>query len=185
MRWNTEAEALRKGKKDVAQQEKEAPQTEDPPHSSSESDEEEEEDLSVVNALSYDAEIVREENNPKEETPAASKKMTAEGGPSQPIRRVRRKATRPTLDQNLTDDEIDLISLKVGMGIDDALIDFQNNQKQYMKEMEEQMEKLRDTVTQLCVDPMLARPRQNNKVGQHRRPPSIMSSLNRHGEQIL
>ena len=61
-RQQVETEALRKAQEDVATQEDNAPQTEDPPHSTTETYEnleenEDEEDLSVANVLPDDAEI--------------------------------------------------------------------------------------------------------------------------------
>lgn len=112
----------------------------------------------MANVLLDDAKIVGGENNPEEETPTASKKRTTKGGPSQPIRWVKRKATRPRLDQNLIDDEIVLIALKVGMVTNDALTYFQQNHNKYMKEMEEQMVKLRGAITQLHIEPPSTRP---------------------------
>jgi len=93
----------------------------------------------MINVLPYDVEISRKENNPKQETPTPNKKRAVEEGSSQPGRWVKHKATHPKLDQTLMDDEIDLITLKVGMVIDDVLTDFQKNHKQYMKEIEEHM----------------------------------------------
>lgn len=104
--------------------------------------------------MSDDVEIVRDENNPEEEAPVARKKRIAEGGLSQPGKWVKRKVAHMKLDQNMMDDEIDLIALKVGVATDDTLTDFQKIQKWYMKEMEEKMAKLKDAVTQLHVDPI-------------------------------
>lgn len=139
VRQNEEGEASRKGKEPATEQEDEAPQTENLPRSSSDSEkdskDENEEESSAANVLPDDAEIVGGENpgednpgeDPKEETVAASRKRTAEESSSQRAKRTKRKSTKPTLDQNLTDDEIDLIALKVGVATDDALTDFQKN----------------------------------------------------------
>lgn len=126
---NIEVEALRKAQEDVVQQEEDAPWTKDPLHSTTDIDEnmeenEDTEESSMANVLPDDAEIVEEENNPEVETPATSKKRTAEGGSSQPIIRVKCKATHPNLDQNLMDDEIYIITLKMGVATNDALTDF-------------------------------------------------------------
>lgn len=95
--------------------------------------------------------------------------MTREGS-SQPSKWFKHKATRSKLDQNLTDDEINLIALKFGMEKNDALMDFQKNQKQYVKEMEEQIAKLRDAVTQLRKEPMAIGPQLEQQSKQTKDP---------------
>lgn len=129
------------------------------------------------NALPDDAEIIKEDvqvhstegNNHEEHVPdtdssdhsveniedetAPSKKRTAEEGLSQRTKRTKHMSRKSKVDQNLMDDEINLIALQFGVRTEDALTQFQKYEQKYMKEMEEEIVRLRNTILQLHIEP--------------------------------
>ena len=75
-----------------------------------------------------------------------------DASPSQWAKRTKHMSTNPKLDQNLTDDEINLIALQVCVAIDDALNQFQKGEKKVYEGNGG-----RDAIIQLCIEPPAAR----------------------------
>lgn len=140
-------------------QDETVPQTEDPTHSATatyeDQDTNEDDDVDQVeaNVLIDDVEVSSEENMLEEELPAGSKKRKAGESSSQPGKRVKRKASRPKLSKNLTDDDIDMITIKVGVSTEEALTDFQDRKKQHLADMVQKLVALQDSIAQLRIDP--------------------------------
>lgn len=89
----------------------------------------------------------------EEEEPVVGSKRKVGNNLSQPDKKFKRKASRPKMVHNLTTDNIDMIVVPVGVSTEEALMMFQNRQKENLENMVKQLVALQDSITQLHTDP--------------------------------